>query len=198
MRSFTAPRLIAAAVLAVAVALVAAGSSKPEAGARTVSTKTLHSFEVRTNDGKKRSLSEYRGKVVLVVNTASRCGLTPQYEGLESLYQKYHDKGFEILAFPANDFLGQEPGTDAEIQKFCALKYDVTFPVFAKVHVKGRDIAPLYAYLTKRSPFPGDISWNFNKFLVAPDGRVVARWGSPTDPLDPEVTAKVEALLPKP
>lgn len=159
---------------------------------------SLYDFTVRTADGGHRALADYRGSTVLVVNTASRCGFTPQYRSLEALYTKYKDRGFVVLAFPANDFLGQEPGTDAEIQKFCALKYDVTFPVFAKVHVKGRDIAPLYAYLTKRSPFPGDISWNFNKFLVAPDGRVVARWGSPTDPLDPEVTAKVEALLPKP
>lgn len=153
-------------------------------------------FTVKTATGGTQALGDYRGRVLLVVNTASKCGFTPQYESLETLYTRYKDRGLTVLGFPANDFLGQEPGTDAEIQSFCRLNYGVTFPVFAKLHVKGKQIDPLYAWLTKDSPFPGHIGWNFNKFLVAPDGRVVARWGSRTDPLADEVTSAIEALLP--
>lgn len=170
------------------------GTSGDAAGAPAPSG--VLDFSVRTAAGGTQALGEYRGRVLLLVNTASRCGFTPQYESLEKLYQRYEERGLTVLGFPANDFLGQEPGTDAEIQSFCRLNYGVTFPVFAKIHVKGKGIDPLYAWLTKRSPFPGNISWNFNKFLVAPDGRVVARWGSRTDPLDDEVTSAIEALLP--
>lgn len=176
-------------------ACVVAGAVHSTAGARPVTPKNLHSFEVRTNDGKKQSLALYKGKVVLVVNTASRCGLTPQYEGLESLYEKYRAQGFEILAFPANDFLGQEPGTDEEIREFCSTKYSVTFPLFAKVHVKGKEQAPLYQWLTKDSGFAGDIEWNFAKFLVGPDGKVIARFPPKTKPLDASVTAAIDSAL---
>lgn len=158
----------------------------------------VHDFKVRSIDGKDVALSQYKGKALLIVNTASRCGFTPQYEGLEAVYQKYRAKGFEVLAFPANNFMNQEPGTDAEIQKFCSLKYDTTFPLFSKISVKGKEISPLYAYLTQRSPFPGDIKWNFNKFLVGPDGHVVARFDSKVEPTSPEVTAAIEKLLAHP
>jgi glutathione peroxidase len=146
-------------------------------------------------DGSSRSLASYKGKALLIVNTASKCGFTPQYESLEALYDKYKGRGFEVLAFPANDFMNQEPGSDAEIQKFCTLKYDTSFPLFSKIHVKGKEIAPLYTYLTKESAFPGDIEWNFTKFLIGPDGQVVARFGSRVDPMSKDVTGKLEALL---
>jgi glutathione peroxidase len=176
----------------------------PGAGAAPVATpketrpvtKDVYAFQVHTADGKERSLADFKGKVLLIVNTASKCGLTPQYEGLEKLYERYKDRGFEVVAFPANDFLWQEPGTDKEIQEFCSVNYGVTFPVFAKISVKGKHIAPLYQYLTKESPFPGDIGWNFAKFLVAPDGRIVARFDPKVEPLDKKVLAEVEAVLP--
>ncbi len=136
-----------------------------------------------------------RGRTLLIVNTASRCGFTPQYTSLEALYQRYKGRGFEILAFPANNFRGQEPGTNAEIKEFCSLKYRTTFPLFEKISVKGKDIAPLYAYLTRESGHPGGISWNFAKFLVGPDGRVVARYDPATDPLDQNVTKRIESSL---
>ncbi len=156
----------------------------------------IYDFTMTTIEGKPKSLADYRGKALLVVNTASKCGFTPQYEGLEALYQKYHAKGFEVLAFPANNFLFQEPGSNEQIQKFCSTKYNVTFPLFAKISVKGKDIAPLYQYLTKESPYTGDIGWNFAKFLVGPDGTIVARFDPKVDPLDPQVTSKLEAVLP--
>ncbi len=159
--------------------------------------KTVHSFLVKTIDGKEVPLSVYKGKALLIVNTASKCGFTPQYQGLEALYEKYKSKGFEVLGFPANNFMGQEPGSNEEIKKFCELKYKVTFPMFSKISVKGDDMDPLYRYLTTESGFNGDISWNFNKFLVSPEGRVVARFGSKTEPLSPELTSKLEEILPK-
>ena len=158
--------------------------------------ESFHSFVMMDIDGKPRSLGDYLGKVLLVVNVASRCGYTPQYEGLEALYRKYRDRGFVVLGFPANNFMGQEPGGDAEIKAFCGTKYQTTFPLFSKISVKGKGIHPLYAYLTRDSGFKGDVSWNFNKFLVALDGTVVARFGSGTDPLAKELTAKLEAILP--
>jgi glutathione peroxidase len=159
-------------------------------------TRSIHQFTVRTIDGKDRSLGEYRGKVLLVVNTASKCGFTPQYEGLEALYEKYRERGFEVLAFPANNFMSQEPGSDDEIARFCDLNYKTTFPLFSKISVKGTDIAPLYAWLTKQPGFEGDIGWNFTKFLVGPDGRVLARFGSRTEPRDEKLVAQIEAALP--
>ena len=158
--------------------------------------QTVHDFSAVTIDGVEQPLSAYRGKALLVVNTASKCGFTPQYEGLEALYEKYRARGFEVLAFPANDFLRQEPGSDAEIKDFCATKYKTTFPLFSKISVKGKKIHPLYAFLTRESGFPGDVSWNFNKFLVAPDGRVTARFASKTKPLAEELIAKLEEILP--
>ncbi len=157
----------------------------------------IYSFTAKTIDGKDQPLSGYKGKALLIVNTASRCGFTRQYEGLEELYKKYHDHGFEILGFPANNFMFQEPGSDEEIKKFCSLKYNVTFPMFSKIDVKGKDAHPLYKYLTEETDFKGDVSWNFNKFLVSPDGRIAARFDSKTDPLSPEVVSELERVLPK-
>jgi len=159
-------------------------------------TPGVYGFRVRTIDGGEKSLADYRGKALLIVNTASRCGFTPQYASLEKLYARYHARGFEILAFPTNNFLSQEPGSNVEIKSFCTRKYKTTFPLFAKISVKGKGIAPLYAYLTRDSGHPGDIPWNFTKYLVAPDGRVVERFDPPTDPLEGKVTQALEAVLP--
>ena len=139
----------------------------------------LHDFTQKTIDGKEAPLSAYAGKVALVVNVASKCGLTPQYEGLEALYRELAPKGFVVLGFPCNQFMGQEPGTDAEIASFCSTKYDVTFPLFSKIDVNGETQAPLYAWLTREDAKPegaGDVAWNFGKFLVGKDGNVVARF----------------------
>ncbi|MGH7486914.1 MAG: glutathione peroxidase, partial [bacterium] len=158
--------------------------------------RTVLDFSAVTIDGTKEALSTYKGKALLIVNTASKCGYTPQYEGLEALYQKYRDRGFEVLAFPANNFGAQEPGTNDEIKTFCSTTYKTTFPLFSKISVKGKDIDPLYTYLTHDSGFKGDITWNFNKFLVAPDGKVVARFDSKIEPLSKELTTKLETILP--
>lgn len=156
----------------------------------------IYSFTVKTIDGQEKKLSEYKGKALLIVNTASRCGFTRQYEGLEELYKKYQAKGLEILGFPANNFMFQEPGSDEDIKKFCSLKYNVTFPMFSKIDVKGKGMHPLYAYLTKETDFKGDVSWNFNKFLISPDGRVIARFESKDEPLGANVVSKIESVLP--
>ncbi len=189
------------ALILISTALVIATAGPGGPAARTASRESrpmnqgIYQFTMKTIDGADRPLAEFRGRTLLVVNTASKCGFTPQYQSLESLYRAYHDRGFEILAFPANDFMRQEPGTNAEIKTFCTTKYSTTFPLFAKISVRGRDMAPLYRWLTKDSPYPGDIRWNFTKFLIAPDGRVVARFEPPTDPLDREVRGKIEAAL---
>lgn len=159
---------------------------------------TVFDFTADAIDGTPCPLATYRGKALLLVNTASRCGFTPQYKDLESLYETYRPRGFEVLAFPANDFLGQEPGTNDAIQAFCETKYHTSFPLFAKIHVKGKNIHPLYAYLTRDSEHPGDITWNFNKFLVAPDGRVAARFDSKTKPRATELVSALESILPRP
>lgn len=147
-------------------------------------------------NGKDTSLKEYKGKVVLVVNVASKCGLTPQYTALESTYRKYKDQGFVIVGFPCNDFGAQEPGTPEEIQTFCKSKYDVTFPLMSKLHVKGAEQHPLYAALTgKDAKFPGDIEWNFGKFLIGRNGEVLQRFSPRTAPDDASVSGAIEAAL---
>lgn len=158
-------------------------------------TSKIYSIPVKTIDGKETTLAQYQGKALLVVNVASRCGFTPQYEGLETLYKKYKNQGFEILGFPANNFMFQEPGNEEEIKKFCSLKYNVTFPMFSKIDVKGKDIHPLYQHLIEETK--EKVSWNFNKFLVAPDGKVIAHFGSKTEPLSKELVSKVESVLPE-
>jgi glutathione peroxidase len=140
---------------------------------------TTHDFKVTAADGSTVSLSDYKGKLLLIVNVASKCGLTPQYEGLEALYRASKDSGVEVIGFPCNQFMGQEPGTDDEIQEFCKTTYDVTFPVLSKVDVNGENSAPLYEHL--RAEAPGDIQWNFTKFLIGREGEVVKRY-------EPQVT----------
>src|ERR1700691_4287468 len=158
---------------------------------------SIYEFTLPSIDGKPLPLANFKGKVVLVVNVASRCGFTPQYSALESTYEKYKDQGFVILGFPANNFGGQEPGTNAEIKTFCQTKYSVTFPIYAKVSVKGDDQTPLYQYLTTTAnpALAGDIKWNFTKFLVSRDGKVVQRFESPVKPDSPEVTSAIEEQL---
>ncbi len=154
---------------------------------------------VKLLDGTDKSLADYRGKALLVVNTASECGFTPQYADLQELYAKYKDRGLEVLAFPSNDFGGQEPGSADEIRTFVDSKYSVEFEMFDKVVIKGSDKAPLYQALTEQTPdgIKGEVKWNFTKFLVDPQGHVVARFESPTSPTDPQVIAAVEKVLPK-
>ena len=153
------------------------------------------SFTVKTIDGKSKKVSDYKGRVLLIVNTASKCGFTPQYKGMQELYETYKDKGFQILAFPANNFMAQEPGSDEEIRTFCQTNFGVTFDLFSKISVKGKEIHPLYKYLTEESEHKGKISWNFNKFLIDKKGRVVARFNSYTKPKAPALVKKLETLL---
>ncbi len=164
-------------------------------GASKETQAKIYSFTMKTIDGKVKKLSDYRGKVFMIVNVASKCGFTPQYEGLEALYNKYKDRGFTILAFPENDFRSQEPGTNAQIKQFCTEKYGVTFDMFSKIDVIGKNQHPLYTYLTKDTPVPGDVQWNFQKYLVDRDGKVVSKFQPATEPLDNSVTSKIEELL---
>ncbi len=171
----------------------------------------IYEIPVKTIDGKETDLSEYKGEVLLIVNVASKCGLTPQYAGLEKLYENYHSKGFEVLGFPANNFMGQEPGTEEEIKDFCSINYDVKFPLFSKISVKGADQNELYKYLTTTKPDtdvndgafeaklkgygstrskPNEVLWNFEKFLIGKNGEVVVRFA-------PDVTAEDERLIGK-
>lgn len=151
---------------------------------------------VHNIDGQEVSLSGYKGKVLMIVNVASYCGYTPQYTGLENIYEKYKDRGFEILAFPSNDFGGQEPGTNEEIKSFCSTKYNVTFQLFDKIKVLGSDKSPLYAKLINFSP-AGDVSWNFEKFLIDKNGNVVARFKSKITPESELITSAIEQELNK-
>jgi glutathione peroxidase len=155
-------------------------------------------FTVKDIDGHDVNLADFKGKVVMIVNVASKCGNTPQYKALEDMYEANKDKGFVIIGFPANNFHSQEPGTDAEIKTFCTSKYNVTFPMMSKISVKGDDMAPLYQYLTSTETdgkFGGAIDWNFAKFLVGRDGQVVARFKAKTKPTDPTVVAAVDAAI---
>ena len=156
----------------------------------------LTAIPFKTITGKDSSLAYYKGKVVLIVNTASKCGLTPQYEALEALQKKYESKGFTVLGFPCNDFGNQEPGTADEIQQFCKTKYAVSFPLMEKIHVKGPEQHPLYAALSgKDGAFPGDVKWNFGKFLIDKDGKPIARFEPKQAPDSPEITAAIEKAL---
>jgi glutathione peroxidase len=168
------------------------------AAALLAGEKTIYDFTLNSIDGQPVPLADYKGKVVLLVNVASRCGFTPQYSALESLYEKYKDRGFVIMGIPANNFGAQEPGTNQEIKTFCSSKYNVTFPMMSKVSVKGSDKTPLYQFLTDKSASPktgGEIQWNFTKFLVGPDGRIVARFEPGVTPDSPEVTGAIEKTL---
>jgi glutathione peroxidase len=153
--------------------------------------------KVKKIDGTDVDLASYKGKVVLIVNVASKCGATPQYAGLQKLYDTYKDKGLVILGFPANEFGAQEPGSDAEISKFCSSKYNVTFDMFSKIKVKGDGQAPLYKSLTTQADPAGDVKWNFEKFLIGKDGAISGRFATPVKPDDPAFVAAIEAALKK-
>jgi glutathione peroxidase len=154
-------------------------------------------FTMNSLDGKPVSLAKYQGNVVLMVNVASECGYTPQYEGLQALHKKYATRGLRVLGFPSNDFGGQEPGSNAEIQDFCKKNFGVEFDMFSKIKVLGSDKAPLYKTLTATPKFSGDVSWNFEKFLVGRDGQVIGRYKSGVEPLSAELTRAIEAALGK-
>ncbi|MEI6084628.1 MAG: glutathione peroxidase [Verrucomicrobiota bacterium] len=157
---------------------------------------SLDKIAIKDIDHKETTLGAYKGKVLLIVNVASKCGFTKQYTGLEAIYQKYKDKGLVVLGFPCNQFGSQEPGTNEEIKQFCSTKFSVTFPLFDKIEVNGPNRAPLYTALAgKESPFPGDIKWNFAKFLIGRDGKIVQRYDSKAAPDSPEVIAAIEAAL---
>ncbi len=154
---------------------------------------SVHDFQMKSIDGKDVSLADYQGKTLLIVNVASRCGFTPQYEGLEALYEKYESKGLVVMGFPANNFGAQEPGSNAEIKTFCNREYGVTFPMFSKISVKGDDKAPLYQYLTGTTG--QEIPWNFTKFLIDKDGKVIGAFAPDVEPLSPQLTAAIEKAL---
>jgi glutathione peroxidase len=186
-------------LLLAAVALAAV----PRVGAADEGKKptTVLDFKVQDIDGKTVELAKFKGEVLLVVNTASQCGYTPQYKNLEAVYEKYKGQGFEVLAFPANEFGRQEPGTDAEIKEFCTGKYNVTFPLFSKIVVKGAGIHPLYQFLTAKESnpkFAGDIPWNFAKFLVNRKGEVIARFAPGDKPDSAKVASAIEAAIADP
>jgi glutathione peroxidase len=192
---------IALAIGAVLCSAATFGLSEARAGlegtAMAAKSPSLYDFTMDDIDGKPVNLSQYKGKVLLVVNTASFCGNTPQYADLETMYEQYQEKGFEILAFPANNFGQQEPGSNAEIKGFCLTKYSVSFPLFSKISVKGSDKHPLYHYLTEQSPFPGDVEWNFQKYLIDRSGHVVGKFHHRTKPLAPEIVKEIERALAK-
>jgi glutathione peroxidase len=159
---------------------------------------TAHDFTLRRIDGGDESLERYAGRALLVVNVASKCGLTPQYEGLEALYRELKDRGLDVLGIPCNQFGAQEPGTEAQIQSFCSTRYDVTFPMFAKVDVNGEGQHPLYAFLTQEATSPdgpGDVAWNFAKFVIDKKGAIVARFAPTVKPDAPEVREAIEKAL---
>ena len=157
---------------------------------------SIYDIAIKDIDGKDTALAAYKGKVVLIVNVASRCGYTPQYKSLEAVYQKYKDQGFVVLGFPCNQFGGQEPGTNEEIKQFCTSKYDVTFPLFDKIEVNGANRHPLYVALAgDTSPFPGNIKWNFNTFLIGKDGKILKRFDSKVTPDSAEATEAITAAL---
>jgi glutathione peroxidase len=167
-------------------------SSVPSVGG---SVAPLYGFRLPDIDGHLVDLKTFKGKVLLIVNTASMCGNTPQYAGLQEMYERYRERGFEVLAFPANDFGQQEPGTNQEIKGFCYTKYSVSFPLFSKISVVGKEKHPLYRYLTEQSAFPGRVTWNFQKYLVDRSGNVIGKYDPGLDPLSPTILADVEKAL---
>jgi glutathione peroxidase len=189
--------LVVLALLGALSGSVWAGKKPVTPPAKKSTAEGVYSQIASDLDGKPAPLGTYAGKVALVVNTASRCGLTGQYEGLQKLHSKYRDQGFVVLGFPSNDFMGQEPGSNSEIKLFCEKNYRVDFPLFNKDHVKGDSKQSVYKYLTEgpQTEFHGEISWNFEKFLVARDGKILARFSPRTSPEDPELLVKLESAL---
>ncbi|PKL49489.1 MAG: glutathione peroxidase [Candidatus Riflebacteria bacterium HGW-Riflebacteria-2] len=193
MSQLTGTVLVVVLIVVIIGLAASPGTSHPAEDKKSVLEYTLP-----LSDGTQQPLESYRGKVLLLVNVASKCGFTGQYEGLQKLHTKYESEGFSVLAFPANDFLGQEPGTNEEIVTFCRMSYGVTFPVFAKISVIGKDQHPLYRFLTNEATnpgFSGNISWNFNKFLINRQGKVIGKYGSRTVPEDAELVAQLEKAL---
>jgi glutathione peroxidase len=185
-------------VLSICALLSLGFYGESSAAANDSKDKPFYNFKMKDIDGKDVKLKKYKGKVLLVVNTASKCGYTPQYEGLQAIYDKYRARGFYVLGFPANNFGGQEPGTESEIKEFCTTKYKVTFPMFAKISVKGDDQDGLYKFLTNKETNPefgGDITWNFNKFLIDRKGNIVARFTSKDKPDGEAVMNAIEKYL---
>jgi glutathione peroxidase len=194
---------LAAVIVGLVVLLVVArvAMANPVSTPAPPMPKDVLGFTMKDIDGNDVPLSKYAGKVLLIVNVASKCGNTPQYKPLEALYEKYKDRGFDVLAFPANNFAFQEPGANAQIKQFCTLNYNVTFPLFSKISVKGSDIDPLYRFLTDKQTDPsfgGDIEWNFAKFLIDRNGNIVNRFKAGHSPDSPDVVASIEDLLNKP
>jgi glutathione peroxidase len=191
---------VAAWALLSCAALATLPGSAAARGAKEgkMQTPSVLSFKMASLTGQEVDLARYQGDVVMIVNTASKCGLTPQYKGLQALHEKYHGRGLRILGFPANDFMSQEPGTDAQIGEFCQKNYGVGFDMFSKISVKGEDKSPLYRFLTeeKTNPkFAGEIRWNFDKFLIGRNGEVIHRFAPPTTPDAKEVVDAIEAAL---
>jgi glutathione peroxidase len=184
------PTFACLAVAAVAMVAPLAAADGP--------VKNVYDVTMNGLDGKPQALSQYKGQVMMIVNVASKCGNTPQYTALESTYEKFKAQGFVILGVPANNFGGQEPGSNEEIKEFCTSKYNVTFPMLAKVSVKGDDMVPLYKYLTTSAPKTGDVGWNFAKFLINRKGEVIDRFDPKTKPDDPAVVAAIEKALKEP
>ncbi|MGA2324037.1 MAG: glutathione peroxidase [Sedimentisphaerales bacterium] len=180
------------------LSVASGGEVKKESPKKEMHMTDIYDFKVADIDGNDVNLADYKGKALLIVNVASKCGFTPQYKGLENIYCQYKDKGFEILAFPSNDFMGQEPGTNEQIKTFCQLNYQVSFSLFSKISVKGENIHPLYKFLTEKSTnpkFAGSITWNFNKFLIDRKGNIVNRFDSREEPQSPEVIKAIENAL---
>jgi glutathione peroxidase len=195
----TTHAVLLASTLFLSSAVMAEGTDK-KAMSESKPVPAALNFTLKSLDGKDVNLSKYAGRVVLMANTASKCGLTPQYKGLQELHKKYAGKGLAVLGFPANNFGGQEPGSDEEISLFCQKNYGVDFDMFSKISVKGDDIAPLYKHLTSKETnpqFPGEISWNFEKFLIGRNGEIVARFSPKVSPDSPEVSQAIEAELAK-
>jgi glutathione peroxidase len=189
--------LVVMIIATVTIALTWVGGDPLKEG-ETMAEKSALDFTMKSIDGDDVKLDSYGGKVLMLVNVASKCGYTPQYRGLESVYKKYKEQGLVVMGFPANNFLWQEPGTNEEIKTFCTTKYNVTFPMFAKISVKGGEIQPLYKFLTSKQTNPefgGAISWNFNKFLVDRAGKVVARFSSDDEPESEKVVQAIEQAL---
>jgi glutathione peroxidase len=199
MKSFIT--LIAACIILSNTSCQGSGSdAKPAEISQTGVAKieNIYGFTMKDIDGNDVSLSKYKGKVVVIVNVASKCGLTPQYEELQKFYEKYQSRGVVVLGFPANNFLGQEPGSNSEIKSFCTSKYGVTFDMFSKISVKGKDMHPLYSYLTDKSvngKLDAPVSWNFQKFVVGKDGTVVQSFNPRTSVTDPEFIQLIENLI---
>ena len=188
--------LLGFGLIALSTSQTYALEKQPLAPSRTgVTMAPLYGFRLPDIDGQPVDLKTFKGKVLLIVNTASMCGNTPQYAGLQEMYERYQERGFEVLAFPANDFGQQEPGTNQEIKGFCYTRYSVSFPLFSKISVVGKDKHPLYRYLTEQSAFPGRVTWNFQKYLVNRSGNVIGKYDPGMNPLSPTILADLEKAL---